>query len=313
MRMRKSILISAGLTALLALFFVYGAPLHPFINQFAAWMAPCRQPIYYRIGSFDTGFNITREQFAAAAREAEHIWEGSSGMQLFEYDDSGLLTIDLVYDYRQRSLDRLRSLGISIDSSRETYDAMKMRYDELVASSEITKAALAADADEFATMQGRYNDEVEIWNGRGGAPKDIFARLRREREALEARAQLLKANERAYSGTIDTINALATNLNRIARELNLQVAEYNSEGKTIGYEFEEGVYESAAGRQSITIYEFKDRTELVRVLAHEFGHALGMDHVDDPDAIMYYVNQSQSIGPTEADLAELRRACRMQS
>lgn len=47
----------------------------------------------------------------------------------------------------------------------------------------------------------------------------------------------------------------------------------------------------------------------MRVLAHELGHALGLDHVDDKEAIMYQLNQGDNLTLSEADIKALKTKC----
>jgi predicted Zn-dependent protease len=39
--------------------------------------------------------------------------------------------------------------------------------------------------------------------------------------------------------------------------------------------------------KAINIYEFDKEEDLKLALVHEFGHAIGLGHVDNPKAIMY--------------------------
>ena len=48
------------------------------------------------------------------------------------------------------------------------------------------------------------------------------------------------------------------------------------------------------GRE-IHIYEFESKEDLRLTLAHEFGHALGMKHHNDPKALMYPMLEEQDM------------------
>lgn len=57
------------------------------------------------------------------------------------------------------------------------------------------------------------------------------------------------------------------------------------------------------GKQ-ILIYEFESEDDLRLTLAHELGHALGLQHTDDPHALMHPVMKDQDIAHfrlTQAD------------
>lgn len=47
------------------------------------------------------------------------------------------------------------------------------------------------------------------------------------------------------------------------------------------------------------------------VLAHEFGHSMSLDHVDNDESIMYYLmgGQPDSLEPSNEDLASFATIC----
>ncbi len=270
---------------------------------------PCSSPITYSLGSIDQRFGIATDTVVADLKEAETIWEQPSGKDLFEYEPAGgEVTVSFVYDDRQAATDKLSSMGIQVDQSKASYDSLKAKYDVLDAKIASEKSAYESDARTYQEDQDAYNAKVEASNKAGGATPSQYQEFQSERNALTQEYAQVKSEETRLNDDIDTLNALATAINQLIVQLNLNVQQYNQTGASLG-EFEEGLYEQDGPTRTISIYEYTDHASLVRVLAHEMGHSLGMEHVADAGSIMYKVNQGDSLTATPADLTELARIC----
>ncbi|HOZ36902.1 MAG TPA: matrixin family metalloprotease [bacterium] len=274
-------------------------------------ISPCGEPILYSLGAFDAHFDLDQSELQSALSEAENVWEIPLQKNLFDWADSGVLKINLVYDARQDSTLKLQKLGLQINNDNATYDALKVKYDSLIQKYAVAKKQLNEQTAYYNQQKNIYEQAVKEANKRGGAAPEEYTRLEADRASLNTLVTAIQSAQSQINEQVENINAVANVVNRLVKELNLNVNTYNTvDGESSG-EFQTGEYVSDSAGERINIYQFDNQDELVSLLAHELGHALGLEHVDNPDALMYRLEQNGNSTATDADLSAARSICRI--
>lgn len=268
--------------------------------------AVCPVPLSYRVGEIDSSFNLSLDEAKLKVLAAETQWERVVNRDLFVYDEDADFVVNFIYDERQEQSNaeerQRRFLDGQLAENEELFAAVELaqtEYDNIAASYETR-------ADAYEERLSAYNKKVQQYNDRGGAPEDAFEELETERRELNTESEEL-------SELVTQLNELASQINKLSAEGNRLIDAYNDEVETyneqFGYarEFTQGDYHG----DMINIYEFSSDNELQAVLLHEFGHALGIDHVDAPSSVMYYLLEDADSEPllSDADMQAYYEVC----
>lgn len=264
---------------------------------------PCAQPIEYKIGTFDTRFGISRKDFLTTVEASANIWSKGVGKTLFHYNPNGTLTINLVYDTRQQATQQNARLQANVDKLNTLASSVKAQYASLEGQYKIAEQSYSEQLALLKQGQSKYNANVAYWNSRGGAPRSQYTVLNAEKDALIALQENVEKKRIALNSLADQIRAFIEKYNLLVTNANSNIQVINASAG----EFEEGIYDP--NKNEIDIYQFDTKQRLFRVLAHELGHSLGLDHNDNKKSIMYAYNIDQNEVLTSDDLIALKTLC----
>lgn len=268
--------------------------------------AVCRLPIYYSLGEVDEEFGLSEDEIRTVLSEAESIWEEATGRNLFTYQEGSNLKVNFIYDERQKAAIEAEELKEKLDAKEQVNGALEETYAELVERYHAEQLAYEDLKASYERKLNVYNAEVKKYNSSGGAPQDVYERLESDRQELDRELSAINSTASKLNTLSAKINAIGDRGNELIKQYNDSVVRFN-DSYSSDEEFTQGDYKG----NEINIYTFKNKKELALVLAHEFGHSMSLDHVDNDESIMYYLmgGQPDSLEPSNEDLASFATIC----
>lgn len=277
-------------------------------------------PLKWRVAPIDPRFGVSREDVVRAVEQGVAIWESAAGRKLFERDDAAGFPIKLVFDERQKELlEAVRSnravqnAGYAMDAQRGMTEGAATRY-------ESASQQLRSRVQSYEMRLNTYNQRINQINASGGVqPGQEFA-IEQERQTLDSELAAIRQAEQEVERLRIEANRLADDFNRQVKlhndqatlqQRNAQPAKVVNLGECRIVEIRQrGLTTTSV--EGISIFAFKGLDHLTFILAHELGHALGLDHVEGDGALMSAVEDGRmtpnKLNATDRDLAELARA-----
>ncbi|MCH7297389.1 matrixin family metalloprotease [Acinetobacter higginsii] len=263
--------------------------------------SPLDTRLRYRIAEVDPRFKLSIEQVKTISQQATQIWKDGTGQDYFVYDPHAQLAIHLIYDERQMESEQRREHLSQLESNQQHWVEKKQQLDQIEQEILRSKQLLDLKQQQLNQQIQHYNQEQQ--NARqhpsSFANPEYFQQRQRD---LEQNVQTLQQEIAQYNQRIMQLNQQVDELNALDQQLNTSVSQYKQRFKP--HLFHKGLFN---GKQ-ILIYEFESTDDLRLTIAHEFGHALGLQHADDPQALMHPIMKDQDTAHfrlTQADLSLL--------
>lgn len=248
----------------------------------AFYYSECDSPIKYRVGTIDKKFGLSEIKLMNLINQSVQIWEKNSEYDLFVYDPKAELTISLVYDERQALNSQIGQLKDKLESKESEIKPEISQFEKRSA--------------DFKQNLEKLNEQIDYWNSKGGAPQEEFNKLSSQQEQLRKEAEDLNMMAK-------TLNQTASIYNTDVKKLNQTISAFN---EALTEKPEEGLYDPV--KNTIDIYFNISNDELVHTLAHELGHARGLEHNQDKFSIMYK-STSETLVLTKEDKNSLENVC----
>ncbi|RZF49601.1 matrixin family metalloprotease [Acinetobacter halotolerans] len=246
-------------------------------------------PLYYRIAEIDPRFNLTTQQVLELTQQAANIWTQETGKQHFIYDPHAKFSIHLVYDERQQqSSHRIQGLN-QITQQQKQWENQNQQLQQAKDEIEKTTLLLANKQTQLTAQFQQYNADVQQFNQQRSSSKSLANQLTQRQKVLQQQAVTLQHDMQLHNQKTQQLNQEIKTLNQKNQQLVAAANQFNQVFQP--RLFHKGHFN---GKQ-IVIYEFTTSDDLRLTLAHEFGHALGLAHTDDPKSLMYPVIQQQNL------------------
>lgn len=244
--------------------------------------------VRYKIGTIDPRFGLSRQDVEKLTREAVEIWHQGTGKQWFVYDDKAQLTINFLYDERQqrtvevhKNINQLERIEQQRQQQHASITPEKQRLEQRWKEIQAQQRQYNANVRQYNTLQQQYAEQNLLHQPNIQAQlNEMHQRLRYEEEQLNTTINRFRMDETSLNFKIDHFNQLTDQHNQTVAKIKQRFPPH---------QFHKGIFN---GRE-INIYQYWTTGDLRLTLAHEFGHALDLDHHNDPQGLMYPMAQDQ--------------------
>lgn len=277
---------------------------------------PCSQPLHYTIGDIDPRFSIAQTELERAVNSAVTAWnEGNTTDLLTKREGDPLkgdVVVRLVYDDRQERTDREIRFREQIRSQQINLDRQQLLHEERRETFEEQSIQYKNTSEHVSERLNDLNAWVEEKNDNGGfVGPDLDEFERRKNEVTKAQKQVMR-EQQELDQLARRINREMDKLNEKFDEHNRLIQQYNEEFAG-DLRFAKATYQKKSAGGVITVNQFMNKKELTLILAHELGHALGINHLQQPASIMHSQMGAQQLNPmiqlTQADVEAVQQLC----
>lgn len=271
----------------------------------------CDQTVTWRIGTIDPHFEMDEDSLKSIVQSVSGLWSDAAGYTAIAYDPDGEVELNFYYTDQQQYTEDEQQLADRIDRLRQGYYSLNVMYQR--------QEKLFEDEEEaFNKKQAEYNSTVEEYNQTlsrirtaGVRSRELDQKLKKLRRDVEVQDTELTDLRKNLHEQEAELQKLSDRLNRQADTFNELTYQYKK--RFSGWRtFYQGVYLNVGDKRKINIYQFDDIGRLKLILAHEFGHALGLDHVGNPKSVMYYLTERQNtlnLQLSEEDIRAIQVRC----
>jgi hypothetical protein len=253
----------------------------------------CQTPLGWRLGHLDPAFNLTETQAIRLISTAASMWNNATGKELLRHDPAQGFVIDFKFDARQQQLLKQRLLQRNL-----------ARYDDAI------QPGLQSLPEKFA----EFDQKIAAFNQQKSQLQQQISQFQPNAQNSEAQRRQLEQQQQSLIREADWLEQQRQQLLRDQDYLNETIRQRNelvqtADQPSAASSFEVGLMTIKQQQRQMTIYAFSSETDLVATIAHEFGHAFGIEHTPEPDSIMFHQLNAQQQQLTAADLRAWQRTC----
>ncbi|MDZ7870526.1 MAG: matrixin family metalloprotease [Rheinheimera sp.] len=290
------LLVLAGL--LLWLFWPEPTPMRA---PLASKQASCEQPIGWRLDNIDPAFGLSAEQALPLITDAAAQWNQALGTEVLRYDAQQGFPIRFIFDARQQQQLEQLMLQRNLHRYDDRIADQQQDFERQLAEFQQNKSAFEQKDQVLAADISLFNEKAQQ------ADPGAAAMLGREQAELLSR-------QKEHALEAEQLDALSERLQDRQKQLNNTIADRNAliPAQQASGLAEVGLLEQRGASRAMTIFAYKDAHHLTLTLLHEFGHALGLDHLPDSTSIMHSQLSSAQQELTAADITAWQHLCRAQ-